>query len=208
MELISLFPLNIVVYPEEKLNLHIFEPRYRALISEALQQDRLFGIPSYVLNKIEYGTTVYIEKVVKTYADGRMDIITRGKKIFKVIRFENPAPQKLYAEGEVAFLPINFDSNASIDYIFKEKVNELANLLSISSYFDWNAINGAYDVAHQIGLSKEKEYELLQIKGEVERKGYIIEHIERIIPVLKETENAKKRVKMNGHFRNFGPLDF
>lgn len=136
MELISLFPLNIVVYPEEKLNLHIFEPRYRALISEALQQDRMFGIPSYVLNKIEYGTTVYIEKVVKTYADGRMDIITRGKKIFKVIRFENPAPQKLYAEGEVAFLPINFDSNASIDYILRKRlmnwqISSQSHLISI-----------------------------------------------------------------------------
>ncbi len=53
-----LFPLNIVVFPGEELNLHIFEPRYRALIRDAEREGFSFGIPSYVHQKLGYGTEV------------------------------------------------------------------------------------------------------------------------------------------------------
>ena len=53
-ELLPLFPLNIVVYPGEKVNLHIFEPRYIELINDVYASDRFFGMPTYLKNNIEY----------------------------------------------------------------------------------------------------------------------------------------------------------
>lgn len=63
---IPIFPLNLVAYPGEKLNLHIFEPRYIQLINECNTEGKTFGIP-VVNNKelLEYGTEMKLEKVQK-----------------------------------------------------------------------------------------------------------------------------------------------
>ena len=49
---ISLFPLNLIVYPGEDLNLHVFEPRYRELINECLEEETTLGIPAFIKNKL------------------------------------------------------------------------------------------------------------------------------------------------------------
>jgi Lon protease-like protein len=65
---IPIFPLSIVVYPGEHLNLHIFEPRYKQLINECYSEERPFGIPTVIKNEVaEFGTLVKIERVVKVY---------------------------------------------------------------------------------------------------------------------------------------------
>ena len=95
MKLIPLFPLEIVVFPEEKLNLHIFEPRYRQLIKECEAEGLEFGIPYYQKDTVlTYGTTVTLEEIAKTYPDGRMDIRTRGKNPFIIRRFLQKFPKK------------------------------------------------------------------------------------------------------------------
>ena len=76
---IPLFPLNIVVYPGEHLNLHIFEPRYKQLIMECHVAKKQFGIPAVIENKMqEYGSVVEIIEVSKIYDNGEMDIKTRA----------------------------------------------------------------------------------------------------------------------------------
>jgi len=79
---IPLFPLNIVAFPGEEINLHIFEPRYKQLINDCLDNKTTFGIPSYVKSKIDLGTETEICSITKKYPDGRMDIKTRGVKVF------------------------------------------------------------------------------------------------------------------------------
>jgi Lon protease-like protein len=81
-----IFPLGIVVYPGEALNLHIFEPRYKQLINECFTQKKPFGIP-VVLDKQmqEFGTLVEIESIAKQYEGGEMDIHTRGTKVFRML---------------------------------------------------------------------------------------------------------------------------
>src|SRR5690606_37970950 len=111
---LPLFPLNLVAYPGESLNLHIFEPRYKQLIGDCLQSQANFGIPSFVHNKIEFGTEVLIDKVVKEYEDGRMDIKTIGTAIFKVENFINPLEGKLYAGGEVTRLTNSEETDQTV----------------------------------------------------------------------------------------------
>jgi hypothetical protein len=102
---LPLFPLNLVAFPGEKLNLHIFEPRYKELINECLEENKHFGIPAYIYNKLEgFGTEMKITKLVKRYEDGRMDISTEGVNVFELMDYENPLKDKLYAGGNVRIL--------------------------------------------------------------------------------------------------------
>ncbi|MBI3883147.1 MAG: LON peptidase substrate-binding domain-containing protein [Sphingobacteriales bacterium] len=82
---IPIFPLGIVVYPGEDLNLHIFEPRYIQLINYCRETKKPFGIPSVINNKMmEMGTLVEIAEVTTVYENGEMDIKTKGIKPFRI----------------------------------------------------------------------------------------------------------------------------
>src|SRR6478672_9177821 len=95
---IPIFPLAIVVYPGEELNLHIFEPRYKQLIRECFEAKKPFGIPSVINNEVaERGTVVEVTEISKTYDDGKMDIKTRGLTIFKILEIVKEIPDKLYS---------------------------------------------------------------------------------------------------------------
>ena len=61
--ILPLFPLNLVVFPEEELNLHIFEPRYKELVNDCMSKEVNFGIPSYVNKKLELVTEMEIKSV-------------------------------------------------------------------------------------------------------------------------------------------------
>ncbi len=205
---LPLFPLNLVAYPGEELNLHIFEPRYRQLITECVNTNTTFGVPSYVLSKIEYGTEVKIVKLDKTYEDGRMDVRTVGLGIFKVIDFVSPWPGKLYSGGTVEMIDTVHDG----DIILQEELFKLANDL-----FEWLGMEGlvkfdqkklTYAIAHKIGLSKEQEYELLKTSSEKRRQEFLINYLKLTIPIVKQMEQAKERIRLNGHFKHLDPLSF
>ena len=83
---IPIFPLGIVVYPGEELNLHIFEPRYKELIIDCRDNKKLFGIPSVINNKIsEMGTLMELVEITEVYDSGEMDIKTKGLQVFRIL---------------------------------------------------------------------------------------------------------------------------
>ena len=84
------FPLKLVAFPGEELNLHIFEPRYRQLLADAEQNGVTFGICTYINQLTGYGTEVRLEKIYKRYEDGRLDIKTRCLSAFQIQTFDNP----------------------------------------------------------------------------------------------------------------------
>ena len=84
---IPIFPLGIVVYPGENLNLHIFEPRYTQLIKECHSQKKQFGIPTLIENSLQdYGSLVTILEITKIHEDGEMDIKTQGQGFFAFLK--------------------------------------------------------------------------------------------------------------------------
>ncbi|HEY2726714.1 MAG TPA: LON peptidase substrate-binding domain-containing protein, partial [Parafilimonas sp.] len=102
---IPIFPLEIVIYPNEKVNLHIFEDRYKQLISECYKDKKLFGIPPVIKNQIaETGTLMEIIEIVKQYDDGRMDVITKGISVYRVLEIIDSIPAKLYSGAIVKHL--------------------------------------------------------------------------------------------------------
>jgi ATP-dependent Lon protease len=83
---ISLFPLNVVLFPGEVLPLHIFEPRYRRMVRECLDGKSPFGMLLALPNGIaRVGCSADILEVTKRYDDGRMDILTVGRHPYRVV---------------------------------------------------------------------------------------------------------------------------
>ena len=206
---LPLFPLGLVAFPTEKLNLHIFEPRYRELINECIDQGTTFGIPAYINGKLlSHGTEMKVIKVEKRYDDGSLDIKTKGIRPFVIQTFENPCIGKLYAGGQVAERadPSLGDVPAMIG--LTQRLKALHHILQTSFEFDASVAYFSYSVGHKVGLAIEEEYELLTLKTEAERQVFLIQHLERTLPILIEMERTKERIKMNGHFKNLDPLKF
>jgi Lon protease-like protein len=205
---LPLFPLNLVAYPTENLNLHIFEPRYRQLINECLEEKKTFGIPAFINNKLpSYGTEMQIISLSKSYDDGRMDIKTKGLRVFRMLNFQNPVPNKLYAGGRVAYVEDTDTPDGVISELLLQ-LDRLHHILQTKVDFDAQIQPFSYQIAHKVGLSQEEEYHLLTIDSETERQRYVLRHLNKVIPVMFEMERTKERIKLNGHFKNLDPLNF
>lgn len=204
-----IFPLGIVVYPGEYLNLHIFEPRYRQLILECVETKKPFGIPTVIDDKMnEMGTLVEVTEVSQLYDDGKMDIKTRGIRVFRILELIKDLPEKLYS-GAIVNYPDNQERDTRI--LMQTVINgirQLHRLLKVEK--DFKAPDSelwSYDVAHHAGLSLQEEYELLELLQEAQRQEYLKRHLSRVIPVMAEMEALKERVKQNGHFKNLSGFD-
>ncbi len=204
---LPLFPLNLVAFPQERLNLHIFEPRYKDLINDCWKSGSHFGIPAYVTSKIEYGTEMEITEIFKKYEDGRMDIKTIAHVIFKVKQFSNPWPNNRYAGGQVEPITIVWDQTTA-KFELLDLLDQLYGKLDIGKEVKYHMETQVFQLAHKVGLSKEQEYQLLQVTRESERVKFLIIHLKELIPKLTAVAQIGDRIKMNGHFRQMDSLDF
>lgn len=206
---IPIFPLGIVVYPGEQLNLHIFEPRYKQLITECFAAKKPFGIPSVIDNKMnDTGTLVSVVEITTVYEDGKMDIKTQGLEVFTILEVIKELPEKLYS-GAIVNYPENTEAgNRALMQNIIIAIRELHKLLKVNKEFKkpddelWS-----YDVAHHAGLSLTEEYELLQLTHELQRQEYLKRHLKKVIPVIAEMETLKERIQLNGHFKNLGGFE-
>ncbi len=202
---IPVFPLDIVVYPEEMLNLHIFEPRYIQLINECIADDKPFGIPVVLDKKIrDYGALLEVVELVNREKSGEMDVRTRCIGIFRSLEFVKSVPDKLYSGAIVSYPDNDFTKGDSkLSQLIITEVKRLYQLLNVEEKLASHENKVlSYSIAHYIGLSKEQEYELLTIFTEMQRLEYIRRHLSKITPMLKELEEVKARIKLNGHFQN------
>ncbi len=205
--LIPVFPLQLVAFPDEVVNLHIFEPRYKQLIAEAEANGSTFGIPTYIEKQpLTWGTEVELVEIVNKYEDGKIDVRIKGKKVFKVENYLSRMSGRLYAGADITYV----DIDREVDY---DKNNRILGLLAnLYQYLKMHKPLPAdatefdsYRIGHYIGLSLKDEVKLLSIAAERDRQDFIINHLETIIPVLREMNELEKKVKMNGHFKNIIP---
>lgn len=201
---IPIFPLGIVVYPGEQLNLHIFEPRYKQLINECRASRKPFGIPTVIDNKMqEYGSLVEVTEVVRVEANGEMDIRTRGMKVFRILELIREIPDKLYSGAIVTYPDNALQGNSAQMRTIISSIRELHQLLKVEKQFKKPDDElSCYDLAHHIGLTLEEEYELLLLLDERQRLEYIRRFLTRAIPMLAGMEQLKEKIRLNGHFKN------
>lgn len=206
-DLLPMFPLQIVVFPNEDLNLHIFEPRYQELIRDCEAGELTFGIPAYIEGKLmAIGTEIRLKKIVKRYPGGESDIRSKGMGIFAIKEFFEKVPGKLYAGASIERLELDMEEAPYLNEKILDKTRELFDLLEIDKDLPDSAEKLAiFDIAHHIGLSLDQEYELLSIGNAQERQEFILEHLTRLLPVVKHMEEIREKAKMNGHFRRIIP---
>lgn len=201
---IPIFPLSIVVYPGEQLNLHIFEPRYKQLIEDCFATKKLFGIPAVLDNKVsEMGTLVQVTEISNRYPDGKMDIKTEGLKTFKILEIVKDIPDKLYSGAIVTYPKISIKGSTLLMKKILAGIREIHKSLNVAKDFkkpDNELLT--YDVAHHAGMSLQDEYYLLQLEEELHRQEFLKRHLAKVIPVMLEMDSLKSKIKMNGHFKN------
>ena len=207
---IPIFPLGIVVYPGEHLNLHIFEPRYKQLIKECFEAGKFFGIPPVINDKVsEMGTLMKVVEINKTYEDGKMDIKTEGQSVFKILEIIKELPKKLYS-GAIVTYPENISKSSPTKMkLILAGIKALHTRLHISKEFYRPETElRSYDVAHHVGLAIEDEYHLLELPQELQRQEFLKRHLAKVLPIMEHMDLLKGKIKMNGHFKNLEGFKF
>jgi Lon protease-like protein len=108
-EWLPLFPLQVVLLPEAELPLHIFEERYKEMIQEVIRGHLEFGV--VLANEkgiVNTGCTASINKVLREYPDGRLDILAVGRRRFEILRLND---ERSFLRGAVEFFD---DDDASL----------------------------------------------------------------------------------------------
>ncbi|MDF0706430.1 MAG: LON peptidase substrate-binding domain-containing protein [Bacteroidota bacterium] len=205
---LPLFPLKSVFFPGETVPLHIFEDRYKQLINDCRKEALTFGIPVYINNSLSYGTEVQLVEVVNTYDSGEMDVVCVARQVFKVLSFEERLEGKLYAGGEIEFLEMENDADEGLRGEVLRKIEMLYDIMDVPFTKTTPKQFNSYSLAHKMGLSFEQEYQLLLMKSETDRLNFIKNHLEATTNILSEVNRTKEVIEMNGHFKNFDPLDF
>jgi Lon protease-like protein len=207
---IPIFPLALVVFPGEKLNLHIFEPRYKQLITECFHAKKTFGIPVVMNNKVsEKGTLMEITEISKIYDNGEMDIKTKGISIFNMLEMVKEIPDKLYSGAIVNYQPNYQNGSASMMKKIIESTRKFHTHLEVSKDFGKpdEELN-SYDIAHHMGLSIEEEFQILSYENELHRQEFLKRHITKMLSVVEEMQSLKKKIQLNGHFKNLEGFEF
>ncbi|MEF8815519.1 MAG: LON peptidase substrate-binding domain-containing protein [Salinibacter sp.] len=204
---LPLFPLSLVLYPGEQLSLHIFEERYKALTAYCLEHEVPFGIVrTDGESRADVGTTARIEQVVKQYDDGRSDIVVHGEE-----RFQIEAVHDNQASYHTADVTLVEDEEASVDLDLKERaITQHMKLLELAGrtvrpdlYEDVDRLS--FVLAQNGALEGDQKQEVLERRSESERIRYLIRHFEAIIPQIEEQEGVRRRIRSNGHFKDFPP---
>ena len=201
---IPIFPLGIVVYPGEDLNLHIFEPRYKQLVTECHEQKKPFGIPAVIEDKLqENGTLVQITEITRVHDNGEMDIKTVGMEVFRILELIKEIPHKLYS-GAIVNYPQNLlQGKPELMRKVMASIRDLLSLLKVNKEFKRpDEEIKSYDIAHHVGFSLKQEYELLGLFDERQRQEYLKRYLAKVIPTVAAMEQLKEKIKLNGHFKD------
>jgi len=203
--LLAQFPLQLVVFPGEIIPLHIFEPRYRELLSECENTGIAFGIVPMIDGEIQkIGTSMRLNKVKKRYADGRLDVSVEATHSYQIERFYVKSEGRSYGSAYVVDLLSLGVSDPTYELHIHTLMQELYSIMRIPKKRIPPKFQ-LFQIAHKIGLSLEEEYQLLAMRNLVDQQIFVIDRLEKILPQVREMEEIRKRIEMNGHTRYIIP---
>src|SRR2546421_6150234 len=196
--LLALFPLDVVLFPGAPLPLHIFEPRYKEMISECLEQKRPFGMVRANKNAlVEIGCTAVILNISKKYEDGRLDIVTEGKQRFEIVQLSQ---ERSFLQGEVLYFEDEPGQVAATDLETVVQLHEqLLDILGQNAAIDRQHPQISFHLAHELPVDLDFKQALLEMKSEVERVETLIEYYRATIPKVEKTLRAREKATGNGH---------
>ncbi len=201
---LPLFPLDIVLFPEMILPLHIFEDRYKEMIGECLRSRVAFGILySHEDSVEEVGCQAEVTKVLKKYQDGRMDILTLGRQRFQVVYFDNEKPYlrgvvEPYFDTESEAPPTEEDAQKML-HVYQD-VYRLLNRSDSEPIEAKPPYEGlSFKVASVLNLNNELKQRILVERSEKDRVGTLLNYLADLIPRLEQAQTAAKQASSNGN---------
>jgi len=205
---IPLFPLNVVLFPGSTLPLHIFEHRYRVMVRRCLSEGIEFGIILATDKGVAtVGCTAAITQRLKEHPDGRVEILTEGRSVFRIVEL---LEEREYREAIVEYLAEDITPVSKSELQHKE-----STLLSVfqechSLLYDQPWVTSSkekpgdtsYRMAARLPLNLEERQTMLEFRGEPERQDFLIEWMTAFVPRLTQQHRARRSVSANGHGMN------
>jgi Lon protease-like protein len=193
-----LFPLGIVLLPEEAMPLHIFEPRYRAMIGECLDAESEFGIVWLADGGLrDVGCGARIERVLERFEDGRLNILVRGTAPFRLLRrieeFEYPAGDVELLEDETD--PPGAEAGAAARDRYADLVERVTDERPSAEAL---AALDSYRMVATVELPLEAKQELLEERSEAQRLTRVEELFAAALERIGRAEDVAERARGNG----------
>ncbi|HEY3988265.1 MAG TPA: LON peptidase substrate-binding domain-containing protein [Acidobacteriaceae bacterium] len=197
---IPLFPLELVLFPGVPLPLHIFEPRYREMIAECIAGNVPFGVVHAQRDGLAVvGCTAQVVRVLRSYPDGRSDILTEGIDRFEIEQLDD---SRSFLQAEVDLLPDTGDPAARAD---REEC--------VALHFEALHLLGAGETPMNLNLDLPVAYllaaampadlnfqqALLAMRSDAERTEALLTYYRAFLPKLRSGAKASQRVSTNGH---------
>jgi len=200
-QVLPLFPLQVVLFPGATMPLHIFEPRYRRMVGEAVEQNSEFGmILAEEAEMSSVGCTSVVEQVIKRYEDGRFDIVTRGRQRFQVL--------ELSEEEECLRATIELFQDESSDSVAPAVVEEALNLaaevaqalhVELPEDFTIDEPQASFAVAAALPLELDFKQQLLEDRSEPHRMHSLVEYLATVLDRTQATHRVQELARTNGH---------
>ncbi|HEV3283381.1 MAG TPA: LON peptidase substrate-binding domain-containing protein [Solirubrobacteraceae bacterium] len=201
-----LFPLGIVALPSEIISLHIFEARYRVMIetclaAEAGSLESQFGIIWLSDEELKpVGCACGVERVLERMEDGRMNILVRGRRPFRLLERQDELP---YPAGTIEFLPDvaeRRDEQAATGarQLYRDLVQQATDRsVTEEELSDMDA----YRMAATVEFGVDAKQELLELRSENARLGLLTLLLKAAIRRVELVERAQERARSNGKVR-------
>ncbi|MGA9352808.1 MAG: LON peptidase substrate-binding domain-containing protein [Terriglobales bacterium] len=198
--LLPIFPLDLVLLPGAPLPLHIFEPRYKEMISECVEQKKPFGVVRASDEGVAgVGCTAEIVSVTKKYDDGRMDILTRGVERFEVVEVNE---ERAFLRAEISLIQDEDDNDDENDAagrpeqsLIEQAVRLHAEIIKIAgaelSEPDETATNLSFLLAGSLPLDLDFKQNLLTTLSETKRLEAVVGYLEAVLPGLRRAAKAR-----------------
>jgi ATP-dependent Lon protease len=204
-ELVPIFPLGIVMLPEQLVPLHIFEERYKLMIGECLADDKVFGIVYFDGRKMcSAGCSARVEEVLKKYPNGSLDIATRGDRRFIVGQLDE---SKSYLQAMVDYFDDDPEEpNADMQRDTRRSImllNQVAGLephkksLDLTDGADFKSIS--FLVAGNAGFNAPEKQKFLEMTSTRKRLQKSVAALSRIIDRSRLTEEIRSLIGGNGN---------
>jgi Lon protease-like protein len=197
---ISLFPLDVVLFPGAVLPLHIFEERYKEMIGECLAAHSNFGVVRAQQEGLSViGCAARILRVTHRYDDGRLDILCQGHSRFEIEMLENA---RAFLEAEVAFFE---DDGEIAPRALREECAalhfealELAGIEMQTMQLSLDepvSLKLAASLPSDLGFKQQ----LLGLRSDEERTHRLRDFYQAVLPKLRMGAHASKAAGHNGH---------
>jgi Lon protease-like protein len=209
--LLPLFPLELVLLPEEPLPLHIFEERYREMIGECLRaktsgfgrQD--FGVVLAKGQEISnVGCSAQIVTITRKYDDGRMDILTVGKRRFEILLTNE---EKSYLRASVEFFddegsdtPGETEAENAVR-LFREIMRRLHQASEMPVHLPQPYRHLSFRLAASLPLALKFKQRLLSLRNEPERLQQVVHSMDQLIHQIDAVQEARDKAGGNGNIR-------